>query len=69
MASCRHWTLAEPFTLEVEVKKSQFIATAWPVTSTAQVTLLDLVPSNPMLRWQYAAWYDSQQAPGAQTAL
>jgi aminoglycoside phosphotransferase len=41
---CRHdththsyWTLAEAFMLESEVKKSRFIATAWPVTTTAQV--------------------------------
>eukprot|EP00775_Hariotina_reticulata_P004488 gene4488-4741_t len=36
MWDSRYWTLAEPYTLEVEVKKSQFIATAWPVTSPAQ---------------------------------
>lgn len=35
--SCRYWTLAEPYTLEVEIKKSQFIATAWPVASAAEV--------------------------------
>eukprot|EP00878_Enallax_costatus_P005693 GHUV01005970.1.p1 GENE.GHUV01005970.1~~GHUV01005970.1.p1 ORF type:complete len:262 (+),score=81.30 GHUV01005970.1:149-934(+) len=35
-ADTGYWTLAEPYTLEVEVKKSQFIATAWPVTSAAE---------------------------------
>jgi hypothetical protein len=34
---CRYWTLAELFTHETEIKKSQFIATAWPVASAAEV--------------------------------
>jgi hypothetical protein len=36
---CSYWTLAEPYTLETEIKKSQFIATAWPVTSAAEVSI------------------------------
>lgn len=32
------WTLAEPYTLEVEIKKSRFIASAWPVKTAAEVS-------------------------------
>jgi hypothetical protein len=38
-ASCRFWTLAEPYTLEVEIKKSRFITSAWPVKTAAEVQL------------------------------
>lgn len=33
----RYWTLAEPYTLEVEIKKSRFITSAWPVKTPAEV--------------------------------
>lgn len=36
-ALCRFWTLAEPYTLEVEIKKSRFITSAWPVKTAAEV--------------------------------
>lgn len=35
-AASGYWTLAEPYTHETEIKKSQFIATAWPVASAAE---------------------------------
>lgn len=35
---CSFWTLAEPYTLEIEVKKSRFITSAWPVTTPAEVS-------------------------------
>lgn len=37
LLTARYWTIAEPYTHEVEIKKSQFIATAWPVKSASEV--------------------------------
>eukprot|EP00879_Flechtneria_rotunda_P017227 GHRR01018048.1.p1 GENE.GHRR01018048.1~~GHRR01018048.1.p1 ORF type:complete len:209 (+),score=58.77 GHRR01018048.1:192-818(+) len=33
---CRYWTIAEDYMHQVELKKSLFITTAWPVTSAAE---------------------------------
>lgn len=46
-AASGYWTLSEPYTLETEVKRSRFIATAWPVTSVTQALELVAAASDP----------------------